>query len=269
MSDDSSSDFDSIFENMELGHSKSKKKTKKMSKTKSKRNYKRSKLSKFKETFKYQSTCSSSSTLDSSSYTSTTTSSSEIEYTDQKKYKINKYFTNSTNSETGRNDQKSDNGYCERKYQSNTISSENVQNTNNTTYQMKKSKEINKNVNYSLNTKNKNKAQKKRSNSKKNKFVGILTFKPGSIKPIWEELAVWNIDYKYIFEDLTLDDINSLESTVLNYMNFKLSVNTPTYTNYYLELRNLSSFTILHSKKKTYRKLKVILPFHILSLYLL
>ncbi|KAJ3450447.1 cyclin y isoform a [Anaeramoeba flamelloides] len=428
MSDDSSSDFGPIFENLERSHSKSKKKKK----TKSKKNYNRSKLSKFKYTFKYQSTCSSSSTSYSSSYTSTSTSSSETDYTDQKKYNNNKYFTSSTNSETGKNDQKKDSGYCGKKYQSNTNSSENVQNTNNTSYQMKKSKEIKKNVNYSLNTKNKNKPQKKRSNSKKNKFVDILTFKSGSIKPkkrkakteqplflsmpnqrknknivkiktinkrmsrstsydsnlkdemdnesiinpkihfvitavseaierlvicepqncslrthrryrifdeirnpiysfkktnivspskhniyrfisyiqnlleippeaiilmliyierlikyteikfknplrisdktwrriiiitlllaykIWEELAVWNVDYKYIFEDLTLDDINSLESTVLNYMNFKLSVNTPTYTNYYLELRNLSSFTILQSKKKTCKKLKKI-----------
>ncbi|KAJ3429122.1 cyclin y isoform a [Anaeramoeba flamelloides] len=58
---------------------------------------------------------------------------------------------------------------------------------------------------------------------------------------IWEELAVWNVDFTQVIDNVTVKDLNELESAILNFLHFKVSVNKPTYTKYYLELRNLLS----------------------------
>ncbi|KAJ3441998.1 cyclin-y [Anaeramoeba flamelloides] len=62
----------------------------------------------------------------------------------------------------------------------------------------------------------------------------------------WEELAVWNSDWKRMFPKMDIEDMNNLESAGLNFLGFNIRVKLSTYTKYYFELRELT----VRTKKK-------------------
>eukprot|EP01101_Sappina_pedata_P013318 TRINITY_DN9586_c0_g1_i1.p1 TRINITY_DN9586_c0_g1~~TRINITY_DN9586_c0_g1_i1.p1 ORF type:complete len:501 (+),score=119.72 TRINITY_DN9586_c0_g1_i1:33-1535(+) len=57
---------------------------------------------------------------------------------------------------------------------------------------------------------------------------------------VWEDLAVWNADFKHLFRDLTVHDLNLLERYLLNYLSFNVTVRASLYAKYYFELREMT-----------------------------
>jgi len=57
---------------------------------------------------------------------------------------------------------------------------------------------------------------------------------------VWEDQAVWNVDFLNIFPNLTVKDLNALEREVLNGLQFHVSLKASVYAKYYFELRALS-----------------------------
>ncbi|KAJ3443604.1 cyclin y isoform a [Anaeramoeba flamelloides] len=56
----------------------------------------------------------------------------------------------------------------------------------------------------------------------------------------WEESNIWNVDWKKMFPKMDIDDMNTLESAGLNFLDFNVTVKLSTYTKYYFELRELT-----------------------------
>eukprot|EP01124_Arcella_intermedia_P004570 TRINITY_DN1258_c0_g1_i2.p1 TRINITY_DN1258_c0_g1~~TRINITY_DN1258_c0_g1_i2.p1 ORF type:complete len:323 (-),score=52.74 TRINITY_DN1258_c0_g1_i2:85-948(-) len=56
---------------------------------------------------------------------------------------------------------------------------------------------------------------------------------------VWEDLAVWNIDYvkSNLFDHITLEDINRLETEFLFCVNYSLVLRPSEYAKYFFELR--------------------------------
>lgn len=57
---------------------------------------------------------------------------------------------------------------------------------------------------------------------------------------VWEDQAVWNVDFLNVFSNLTVKDLNALEREVLNGLQFNVSLKASVYAKYYFELRALS-----------------------------
>jgi hypothetical protein len=57
---------------------------------------------------------------------------------------------------------------------------------------------------------------------------------------VWEDQAVWNVDFLNVFPNLTVKDLNNLEREVLNGLQFNVSLKASVYAKYYFELRSLS-----------------------------
>ena len=57
---------------------------------------------------------------------------------------------------------------------------------------------------------------------------------------VWEDLAVWNRDFRTIFHVVPIKDLNKLERVFLNLISFNVSVDASTYAKYYFKLRDLS-----------------------------
>lgn len=57
---------------------------------------------------------------------------------------------------------------------------------------------------------------------------------------VWDDLAVWNIDFCGAFPNLTVQALNRLEREILKYLNFTVTVRASEYATYYFELRTLS-----------------------------
>jgi hypothetical protein len=57
---------------------------------------------------------------------------------------------------------------------------------------------------------------------------------------VWEDQAVWNVDFLNVFPNLTVDDLNQLERHYLNSLQFNVSLKASVYAKYYFELRALS-----------------------------
>lgn len=58
---------------------------------------------------------------------------------------------------------------------------------------------------------------------------------------VWEDLAVWNVDFRTCFPSLTAKELSELERELLHLLSFNVSVKAGMYTQYYFELRQLSS----------------------------
>jgi hypothetical protein len=57
---------------------------------------------------------------------------------------------------------------------------------------------------------------------------------------VWEDQAVWNVDFVSVFPKVTVKDLNNLERNMLNALQFNVSLKASVYAKYYFELRSLS-----------------------------
>jgi hypothetical protein len=57
---------------------------------------------------------------------------------------------------------------------------------------------------------------------------------------VWEEQAVWNVDFLAVFPGATTKDLAKLEKAVLNLLQFNVCLNASEYAKYYFELRSLA-----------------------------
>jgi len=58
---------------------------------------------------------------------------------------------------------------------------------------------------------------------------------------VWEEQAVWNVDFLAVFPGASVKDLAKLEKAVLNLLQFNVSLKASEYAKYYFELRSLAS----------------------------
>eukprot|EP01100_Stratorugosa_tubuloviscum_P004704 TRINITY_DN2189_c0_g1_i2.p1 TRINITY_DN2189_c0_g1~~TRINITY_DN2189_c0_g1_i2.p1 ORF type:complete len:857 (+),score=356.85 TRINITY_DN2189_c0_g1_i2:34-2571(+) len=57
---------------------------------------------------------------------------------------------------------------------------------------------------------------------------------------VWEEMAVWNVDFIDIFPGVSIRDLNRMEKQFLMFLQYNVSLKASLYTKYYFELKNLS-----------------------------
>lgn len=57
---------------------------------------------------------------------------------------------------------------------------------------------------------------------------------------VWEDQAVWNVDFIDVFPNLTLQDLGRLERCALDGLKFNVTLKSSVYTKYYFELRRLA-----------------------------
>ncbi|KAJ3356263.1 hypothetical protein HDU83_001470 [Entophlyctis luteolus] len=56
---------------------------------------------------------------------------------------------------------------------------------------------------------------------------------------VWDDHAVWNVDFCQIFPDIEVSDMNELERWYLAAIRYNVSVKASIYARYYFELRDL------------------------------
>jgi len=57
---------------------------------------------------------------------------------------------------------------------------------------------------------------------------------------VWEDQAVWNVDFLSIFDCVTVQDLLQLEKIILNLLQFNVTLKAALYARYYFELRSLA-----------------------------
>jgi len=60
---------------------------------------------------------------------------------------------------------------------------------------------------------------------------------------VWEDLAVWNVDFLSLFPNLSLSDLNRLEREYLISLNYTVALTASVYARYYFQLRSFSDIT--------------------------
>ncbi|XP_043783631.1 cyclin-Y-like protein 1 [Cervus elaphus] len=57
---------------------------------------------------------------------------------------------------------------------------------------------------------------------------------------VWDDQAVWNVDYCQILKDITVEDMNEAETHFVELLQFHINVSTSVYARYYFDLFSLA-----------------------------
>mmetsp|Transcript_22672 Transcript_22672/g.89691 ORF Transcript_22672/g.89691 Transcript_22672/m.89691 type:complete len:278 (+) Transcript_22672:50-883(+) len=57
---------------------------------------------------------------------------------------------------------------------------------------------------------------------------------------VWEDQAVWNVDFLSVFPNVDVKDLGQLEKVLLRLIQYNVSLSASVYANYYFELRSLA-----------------------------